>query len=146
MPDNDPYELARFVTAQQPVYETVVRELQSGYKLSHWMWFVFPQLDGLGQSPASRYYAIQSAAEARAYVRHPVLGPRLLECCSILLTIQSKSASDIFGFPDDMKLQSCMTLFGSLEEPDPVFDRVLGKYYGGQRDQRTLDLLGRRAR
>jgi len=141
MSNTDSYNLARFVSAQERVYETVVSELRSGSKRSHWMWFIFPQIEGLGESPTSRYYAIKDAEEARQYLRHPVLGPRLLECAGILLALEGRSASQIFGFPDDMKLKSCMTLFDSVGDSDPVFLRVLDKYFDGKRDQRTLDLL-----
>jgi uncharacterized protein (DUF1810 family) len=109
------------------------------------MWFVFPQLAGLGSSTTSKLYAIRSLAEARAYLEHPVLGPRLIECAEIALGVEGRSAAQIFGSPDDMKLKSCATLFASILPPDSVFDRLLGKYYRGERDPRTLELLASRA-
>ncbi len=141
MSNTDPYNLARFVSAQQRVYQTVREELRSGSKRSHWMWFIFPQVEGLGESSTSRYYSIKSAEEARQYLAHPVLGPRLLECSEILLSLQGSTADEIFGFPDDMKLKSSMTLFENAAGPGSVFRRVLDKYFAGQRDQRTLELL-----
>ncbi len=144
--ETDPFDLMRFVRAQEPVFDGVLTELRGGAKRSHWMWFIFPQIEGLGGSPTSRYYSIRNAGEARAYLDHPVLGPRLLECAAVLLALQGRSASDIFGFPDDMKLRSSMTLFASLEGADPAFADVLDRYYGCERDQRTLELLKRRAR
>jgi uncharacterized protein (DUF1810 family) len=145
MADTDSFKLARFVDAQKPVYETVLAELRAGYKQTHWMWFIFPQVEGLGQSFMSRYYSIKSLAEATAYLEHPTLGPRLLECSGILLELQGKPAAEIFGSPDDMKLCSSMTLFDSLKDPNPVFASVLDEYYAGKRDHKTLQLLaGRR--
>ena len=143
MPNNDPHNLNRFLTAQQGVYETALAELRRGSKQSHWMWFIFPQIAGLGRSPTSQYYSIKSAEEAREYLHHPVLGARLLECARALLAVHGRSASEIFGFPDDMKLKSSMTLFASVAESEPAFERVLGQYFDGERDQRTLELLGR---
>jgi uncharacterized protein (DUF1810 family) len=133
--------LERFVEAQRPVYDDVLRELRSGRKSSHWMWFIFPQLAGLAHSEMSRTYAIRNAAEAQAYVAHPVLGPRLVECCEILLALEGTTASDIFGSPDDLKLRSSMTLFASSSPPGSVFARVLDRYYDGAPDQKTLQLL-----
>lgn len=138
---NDPFDLNRFVHAQQPLYNAVLAELKSGRKRTHWMWFVFPQVDGLGHSPMSKQYAIRSEAEARQYLDHPVLGQRLIECAEAILAVQGRSASEIFGFPDDMKLQSSMTLFAAVTEPDFVFAQVLNKYFHGQRDQKTLKFL-----
>jgi uncharacterized protein (DUF1810 family) len=142
MSNSDPDNLARFTSAQDEVYEDVLAELRSGSKQTHWMWFIFPQIEGLGRTPTSRYYSIKTREEARRYLDHPILGPRLLECAEIVLAVNGKSALDIFGSPDDMKLKSSMTLFASVETSQTVFARVLDKYFGGQRDQRTLDLLG----
>lgn len=142
MPDNDPYQLERFVSAQENVYETALAELRNGSKQSHWMWFIFPQIEGLGRSPTSQYYSIKSREEARQYLRHPVLGPRLLECAEAVLGVNGRAAQEIFGSPDDMKLQSSMTLFEAAAEGQQTFARVLEKYFEGARDQRTLFLLG----
>lgn len=138
---NDPFNLNRFVSAQQPIYNDVLAELNSGRKRTHWMWFIFPQIDGLGYSSTSKHYAIKSEAEARHYLDHPVLGPRLVECAEVVMDVQGKSASAIFGFPDDVKLHSSMTLFAAVTAPDSVFARVLDKYFQGQRDDKTLKLL-----
>jgi uncharacterized protein (DUF1810 family) len=146
---NDPFDLARFVQAQQASYDRALAEIRSGAKRSHWMWFVFPQIDGLGSSSTAKHYAIKSAEEAHRYLAHPLLGPRLLECADALLAIQGRSASEIFGSPDDLKLQSCMTLFESVAGPGSAFGPVLDRYYQGQRDTRTHQILeameGRRA-
>ena len=139
---DDPYELNRFVSAQEGVYDRALAELWDGLKRSHWMWFIFPQIDGLGHSPTTRLYAIKSLDEARSYLGHPVLGARLLECAEALLAVSGKSASDIFGHPDDWKLQSSMTLFALVAEPGSVFERVLEKYFQGKRDDRTLEIVG----
>jgi uncharacterized protein (DUF1810 family) len=145
MPDNDPYQLERFVSAQENVYETALAELRNGSKESHWMWFVFPQIEGLGRSPTSQYYSIKSREEARQYLRHPVLGPRLMESAEAVLSVNGKSARAIFGSPDDMKLQSSMTLFDAVAEGQGIFARVLERYFEGARDQRTLFMLGSQA-
>jgi uncharacterized protein (DUF1810 family) len=137
----DPFDLARFTSAQEEVYNRALAEIQSGDKRSHWMWFIFPQVDGLGFSSTAKNYAIKSAEEARQYLTHPVLGPRLLECAAAVLAVEGRSASEIFGSPDDLKLKSCMTLFESVAGPGSVFGRVLDKYYQGQRDTRTHELL-----
>lgn len=141
-PQSDFFHLARFVAAQQGVFERVLGELRSGRKKSHWMWYIFPQIDGLGRSETARYYALQSIDEARAYLAHPLLGERLVECCETILALRDKSASEIFGFPDDMKLRSSMTLFAAAAEGSSVFSRVLDKYFDGRPDSRTIDLLG----
>ncbi len=143
MENHDPYDLMRFLSAQEPVFDRVLAELRSGQKRSHWMWFIFPQISGLGNSPTSRYYAIQSLEEALAYLNHPVLGPRLVQCAEILLGIEGRSASEIFDFPDDLKLRSSMTLFDRVMDSPSVFSRVLEKYYGGKQDEATLKILGR---
>lgn len=140
---SDPFDLDRFVSAQQAIYQQALAELKNGQKRTHWMWFIFPQLDGLGHSPTTKYYAIKSLAEARHYLNHPVLGPRLLECSEAVLVIEGRSASEIFGHPDDLKLRSSMTLFAHVAERNTVFAKVLGKYYDGERDIRTQRLLGK---
>jgi len=139
---NDPFDLGRFLVAQKPVYDRVLSEIRSGHKRTHWMWFIFPQLDGLGSSSTARHYAIKSINEAQAYLNHPVLGPRLRECAEAVLSVEGRSASAIFGYPDDLKLNSCATLFASVSSPGSVFDRILAKYYDGERDAKTLVLLG----
>jgi uncharacterized protein (DUF1810 family) len=141
--DADPYELARFVQAQEHSYGQALAEIRSGRKRSHWMWYVFPQVDGLGASPTSRHYAIKSVAEAEAYLRHPVLGPRLLESAEAALGIEGRSAFDVFGSPDDLKLRSCATLFASVSPAGSVFEQVLDRYFGGTPDEVTLRLLRR---
>jgi uncharacterized protein (DUF1810 family) len=138
----DPYDLTRFVLAQEADYETALSEIRRGHKRSHWMWYIFPQYDGLGFSTMSRRYAIKSLAEAEAYLQHPVLGPRLLECAEAAVGVAGRSASEIFGSPDDMKLRSSATLFAIVSAPGSVFDRLLDKYFGGERDPKTLQLLG----
>jgi uncharacterized protein (DUF1810 family) len=137
----DPFDLARFVDAQAGSYDDALAEIRTGNKRSHWMWYVFPQCAGLGVSATSKRYAIRSVAEARAYLAHPVLGPRLTKCAAALLDIEGRSATAIFGSPDDMKLRSCATLFAAVSPPDSVFARLLGKYFGGERDERTIRLL-----
>ncbi|MCM2399270.1 DUF1810 domain-containing protein [Rhizobium sp. S95] len=135
---NDPFALERFVKAQNPVYENVLAELRNGRKTSHWMWFVFPQVSGLGSSPMAEKYAISSLEEATAYLDHPVLGPRLWECCEILMTTEGSSAEDIFGYPDVLKLRSSMTLFSKAAPAPNIFGGILEKYYGGEPDPGTL--------
>ena len=137
----DPFDLARFVSAQERSYDTALKELRSGQKRTHWMWYIFPQIDGLGHSPTAKFYAIKSPEEARQYLEHPVLGPRLRACAEEVLSVERRSASEIFGFPDDVKLRSSMTLFASLAEPGSIFVRVLDKYFHGEPDQKTLELL-----
>jgi uncharacterized protein (DUF1810 family) len=139
----DPYDLDRFVDAQAGDYERALREIHAGRKRSHWMWYVFPQYRGLGASATSRHYAIRDLAEARAYLTHPTLGPRLVQCFEALLALQGRSATQIFGSPDDLKLRSCATLFERADPAQPVFGRVLDRYYGGERDPATLALLDR---
>jgi uncharacterized protein (DUF1810 family) len=140
---NDPHGLERFVAAQDEAgtYEAAVAELRSGRKRSHWMWFVFPQIAGLGQSPMSRRYAISSLAEAKAYLAHPVLGPRLIECARILTELHGRSADEILGGIDAVKLRSSMTLFARADPANPVFRRVIDAYFGGVADERTEQLL-----
>ena len=143
MSDHDPYDLRRFVDAQEHVYERALSEIKSGRKRSHWMWFIFPQVEGLGTSSTSRQYAIRSVAEAEAYLAHPLLGPRLLESAEAALAIQTSSALELFGSPDDMKLRSCATLFASVSSQESVFRQLINKYFDGKPDERTLQLLGR---
>jgi len=138
----DPYDLDRFVRAQESDYEQALSEIGGGRKRTHWMWYVFPQIDGLAFSSTSKHYSIKSVGEAKAYLDHPVLGPRLLECAEAVLRVEGRSAREIFGSPDDLKLRSCATLFAYVSPPGSVFDRLLGKYYGGGRDGKTLQLLG----
>ncbi len=137
---NDQFDLNRFTSAQDKVYDRVLAELKNGRKRSHWMWYIFPQLDGLGRSTTARRYAIKSIEEAIAYLNHPVLGSRLLECANTVLAIEGKTASEIFGYPDDLKLKSSMTLFSTVAD-DSVFVRVLDKYFQSERDDRRLQLL-----
>ena len=138
---NDPFDLQRFVDAQAPVYEQVRRELRDGFKRSHWMWFVFPQIAGLGSSPMARTYAISSLEEARAYLSHPVLGARLVEDVELLNAVEGRAIEAILGHPDDMKFRSCLTLFLQAAPGHPVFQAALDKYYGGARDPQTLQRL-----
>jgi uncharacterized protein (DUF1810 family) len=140
---SDPYDLARFVEAQAHDYATALAELESGRKRSHWMWYLFPQCHGLGSSPTAAHYAIRSLAEAEAYLRHPVLGPRLVECAEALLAIEGRSAHEIFGSPDDLKLKSSATLFALVSPAGSVFGQLLDRYFAGAHDDRTLRLLGR---
>lgn len=138
---DDPYNLRRFVDAQQAVYETVCRELRQGRKESHWMWFIFPQIKGLGHSEMARKFAISSRDEAKAYLAHPVLGPRLRECSRIVADLEGKSVEDIFGYPDDMKFRSSMTLFAQTAKDNEIFRRCLEKYFQGEPDCLTLAAL-----
>ena len=138
---DDPYDLRRFVDAQDGIYEAAVRELRAGRKTSHWMWFVFPQIAGLGRSAVAQRYAIGSVAEAEAYLAHPVLGPRLLECAAIVTSLDGTSARAIFGDVDALKLRSSMTLFKRAAPDQPVFAAVLERYFDGDEDQATLERL-----
>jgi uncharacterized protein (DUF1810 family) len=138
---NDPFNLERFVAAQKDVYAEVVHELRNGRKRSHWMWFVFPQVSGLGRSPTSQFYAIKSEEEAHHYLDHPVLGKRLKECASILLNGDESSAERIFGQPDTMKFRSSLTLFAGISEPGSVFEQALEKFFDGQSDPVTEAFL-----
>ncbi|OBH83808.1 calpastatin [Mycobacterium scrofulaceum] len=142
-PESDPFDLQRFVDAQAPVYRDVVDELRSGRKRSHWMWFVFPQLRGLGGSPTAVRYGISSLQEARAYLRHEVLGPRLRECARLVNEVQGRSVGEIFGSPDDLKLCSSMTLFSRATDDNEDFVALLDKYYDGRQDRLTLERLDR---
>ena len=140
---NDQHGLRRFVDAQDKVYARVRAELSSGRKTGHWMWFVFPQLTGLGRSPTAERYAISSLDEAEAYLAHPVLGPRLEECTQLVNAVEGKSLREIFGSPDDLKFRSSMTLFAHAAPEEPLFREALDKYCSGEEDPLTLALLGR---
>ena len=137
----DTWDLERFVQAQAGVLPAVLDELGRGRKRSHWMWFVFPQLEGLGMSSMARHYGLASIEEARAYLAHPVLGPRLRQCCQLMLQVPGRSAHEILGSPDDLKFRSCATLFAAAEPREPLFRQCLERFYGGEPDARTLDLL-----
>lgn len=137
----DRFDLQRFVDAQAPVYQTVVAELRAGAKRSHWIWFVFPQLQGLGRSPTAARFAISSLAEAQAYLKHDILGPRLRECAQLVNAIDGSSVDEIFGWPDNLKVRSSMTLFGRARPGEPVFGQVLDRYFGGEADPATERLL-----
>jgi len=137
----DPFDLERFVEAQVPVYERVRSELREGRKLSHWMWFVFPQIEGLGSSAMARRFAIGSREEAQAYLAHPVLGPRLRECTRLVNLVEGSTIAQIFGSPDDMKFRSSMTLFARVAPQIPVFGEALDKYFEGKPDSLTLERL-----
>ena len=138
---DDPHDLKRFVEAQEEDYEQALLEIRGGRKRSHWMWYVFPQFAGLGVSPVSRRYAIKSVAEAEAYLRHPVLGPRLVACCEAAAGIEGRSAAEVFGSPDDLKLCSCLTLFSAVAPDEARFGEALRRYYPEGPDEATLRLL-----
>lgn len=138
---DDPFNLQRFVEAQAPVYPQVLDELMRGAKTSHWMWFVFPQIAGLGRSATAQQYAISSAGEAQAYLDHPVLGPRLLECVNFLLGIEGRTAEQVFGDVDALKLRSSLTLFLAASGGEQVFEDALDKYFDGVPDLRTLTAI-----
>ena len=138
---NDPYDLSRFLQAQARDYEQALREIKNGQKRSHWIWFVFPQFDGLALSSTSQRYSIKSLDEARAYLAHPVLGHRLLECLEAVLRVGGRSAHEIFGSPDDMKVRSCATLFACVSPSGSLFERLLKCYFSSERDGKTLELL-----
>ena len=137
----DLHKLQRFVLAQEPVYPQVCAELAAGAKTSHWMWFVFPQLKALGRSATALHFGIASRAEAQAYWRHPALGPRLKACSDLAVAIEGKTALQIFRSPDDLNFRSSMTLFSQVAPEEPVFNRALAKYFGGEGDAITLELL-----
>lgn len=139
---SDAFDLQRFVDAQASVYDSVVEELRQGKKRSHWMWYIFPQIHGLGFSATAKKYAIASAQEAQAYLAHPVLGPRLQDCTQLVLQIEGRRIEQIFPYPDDLKFRSCMTLFDDCAAADEsLFRQALVKYFNGQPDLRTLELL-----
>ena len=142
MAQTDPFNLDRFVEAQGPAFETALAELAAGRKRSHWMWFVFPQLRGLGHSPTAQFYGIASLDEARAYLQHPLLGPRLVQCTRAVLAVEGRSVHEIFGSPDDLKFRSSMTLFWrAAGSGEAAFRQALDRYCGGRPDERTLALL-----
>ncbi len=136
----DPFDLQRFVDAQAPVYPRVLAELRRGEKQSHWMWFIFPQLSGLGFSPMAQRYAITSRDEARAYLAHGMLGPRLRECTALVNAVEGRTIRQVLGSPDDLKFRSSMTLFAAVS-PEPEFAKAIAKFYGGAPDRKTLELL-----
>jgi uncharacterized protein (DUF1810 family) len=133
-------DLDHFLTAQAPVYDQVLTELKGGRKRTHWMWFIFPQIAGLGFSETSRYYAIRDLDEARAYLAHPILGARLGECANLVLKVPYRTAHEIFGSPDDLKLRSCATLFALVSPAGSVFHQLLERFFGGAEDTRTMEL------
>jgi uncharacterized protein (DUF1810 family) len=135
------HDLQRFIDAQEPVYDEVCAELADGRKTSHWIWFIFPQLRALGRSGTAKRFGIADLAEAEAYAAHPLLGRRLRDCARMVLQVQGRSAHQIFGSPDDLKLRSCMTLFERAAPQEPVFAQVLERYYGAERDRLTLDVV-----
>lgn len=137
----DAHNLSRFEEAQRGAYESALREITNGRKTTHWMWFIFPQIAGLGQSTMSRKYGIAGLGEARAYMADPLLGPRLEECAEALLAVDGRTIREIMGTPDDVKLRSCATLFAAVTPPGSVFDRLLAKYHDGRRDDLTLQAL-----
>jgi uncharacterized protein (DUF1810 family) len=139
----DPFDLIRFVRAQEGTYDQALSELKLGRKRSHWIWWIFPQFDGLGFSPITKRFSIKSEDEARAYLAHPILGPRLIECAEAIVSVQGKSARDILGSPDDLKLKSCATLFAQVSPLGSVFEQILEKFYSGEGDAATLRLLTR---
>jgi uncharacterized protein (DUF1810 family) len=138
---DDPHDLQRFVNAQNPIFDQVRSELQTGRKQSHWMWFIFPQLRGLGHSEMANKYGIASRAEAEAYLKHATLGPRLSECSQLVNAVKGRSIEAILGYPDDLKFRSSMTLFALVAKENTIFKDVLRKYFGGELDQRTVELL-----
>jgi uncharacterized protein (DUF1810 family) len=139
--DGDPFDLQRFVDAQNHFYDTVLRELRDGRKRSHWIWFIFPQLRGLGRSPTAIHYGIASRDEAAAYLAHPVLGPRLRQCTRLVTEIDGRSVEEVFGWPDNLKVRSSMTLFARSTDDNADFLAVLEKFYGGEADPVTVDRL-----
>jgi len=138
---DDPFNLARFIDAQSADYEQVLRELRAGRKQSHWIWFVFPQLKGLGRSSMAEYYGVGSLEEAKGYLAHPVLGPRLRECTDLVSRVEGRNIDEIFGFPDNLKFRSSMTLFSQATDENQLFNDALRKYFAGEPDARTLELL-----
>jgi uncharacterized protein (DUF1810 family) len=139
--NNDRFDLHRFVDAQNPIFDSVRSELQRGLKTGHWMWFIFPQIQGLGHSPLARKYAISSLEEAKAYLQHPVLGARLIECTNLAMQTSRGTLSQIFGYPDDLKFRSCMTLFARASGKDSVFQHAL-EHFSAEDDPMTLERLG----
>ncbi len=140
---NKEYNLERFINAQENSYETALSEIRDGRKRSHWMWYIFPQIIGLGRSGIAVFYSIVDEGEARAYLQNDLLRNRLVEISNALLEIESSDPEHVMGFPDNLKLQSCMTLFAEVAEDEEVFQKVLDKYFGGEKDRQTLQILGR---
>ena len=138
---NTDNSLSIFLEAQQNIYPQVVKELESGKKTTHWMWFIFPQIDGLGHSSIAKYYSIKTIAEAKEYLMHPLLGKRLFECTNIIAGIENKTADEIFGYPDNAKLKSSMTLFNFVSPEHKQFADILKKYFAGKQDERTISIL-----
>lgn len=138
---DDPFNLRRFVAVQQPVFEQVLAELKQGRKASHWMWFIFPQIAGLGSSHMAKRFAISSRAEAEAFLKHAILGFRLKECVRLVNAIENRTIEEIFGYPDDLKFRSSMTLFSEVETEDPVFRDALQKYFDGKLDSLTIERM-----
>lgn len=136
------FDLERFVVAQVPIYERVRAELAAGVKASHWMWFIFPQLRGLGRSAMAEHFGLAGRAEAEAYLAHPTLGARLRECTRLVLGVRNKTPHEIFGTPDDLKFHSSMTLFAAVAREEPLFRQALDRYFGGRRDTLTEQILG----
>ncbi|RYE20741.1 MAG: DUF1810 domain-containing protein [Sphingobacteriaceae bacterium] len=136
-----PQNLNRFLDAQKSSYQTALAEIKNGRKRSHWMWYIFPQIQGLGFSETSKSYAIKDASEAEAYLQHPILGARLIEISTVAAQLSANNATQVFGSPDDLKLKSSMTLFAALDQADPVFQSVLDKFFGGKKDNQTLQIL-----
>jgi len=141
MNPDDKHNLNRFIESQDSVYQQVRSELINGKKRSHWMWFIFPQIDGLGSSSTAQHYAIKSKDEAIAYLTHPVLGKRLIECAEIVLAVNGHSASEIFGFPDYLKFRSSITLFATVSESGSIFEKNIDKYFSGEADSKTIEIL-----
>ena len=137
----DQYNLSRFIEAQETTYKGAMLELARGRKDSHWIWYIFPQIDGLGNSETTKIFSIKSLEEGRAYLEHPLLGQRLVESCEILLTLKDKSINEVMGFPDDLKLLSSMTLFETFSESNSVFTRIIEVYFDGERDEATLEII-----
>jgi len=137
----DPHNLQRFVDAQKPDYEQVCAELRAGHKRTHWIWFIFPQMKGLGRSETASYYGIASRQEAEAYLAHPVLGPRLRECTRLVNLVEGRTVDQIFGYPDNLKFRSSMTLFAATAADNQIFEDALEKYFAGEPDPRTIELL-----
>lgn len=144
MSESEPYDLQRFVEAQAGCFERVCQELRNGRKESHWMWFIFPQLKGLGRSSMAERYGISSREEAEAYLAHPVLGARLRQCTELVLAVEGRSVEQIFGFPDDLKFRSSMTLFACVDSGESVFKIALKKYFAGKLDQLTIERLSQK--
>lgn len=139
----DTNHLQRFISAQERDYETALSEIKQGRKRSHWIWYIFPQVQGLGYSETSKFYAIKNLQEAEAYLQHPLLGSRLVAICNALLQLPTNNVHQVFGSPDDVKLKSSMTLFAAVPNADDVFEAVLKKFFAGAKDQKTLDIIGR---